>query len=143
MSADKTLLSASDLQELNDSETDIIVKILNLGGLESIAQKLGSDTKKGIIDSSEPAIQKRRIDYGANKVRHKLPTSLPKLFLSALSDSSILVLLVAAAISIIIGAVMCSVTRGKACPKIPLWGDYRTAPEQVIFPAFVLLFEYK
>jgi len=112
-------LSLEKLIELMEAKDRKIVE--ELGGIGVIAASLGSDTEKGLIGISDLDLDQRRQKYGVNKMERKPPPSIFELFLDAMKDTTIIVLLIAAVISIIIGAISCSIHLGKTCPRQPLW----------------------
>jgi magnesium-transporting ATPase (P-type) len=113
----------SELMESKDKK-----KVDELGGVASLAEGLGSDIHKGLPAGD---IDQRKLKYGENKMERKPPPSILELFLDAMKDTTIIILLIAATISIIIGAITCSIHLGKTCPRKPLWDVGYIPPEAV------------
>jgi Ca2+-transporting ATPase len=67
-----------------------------LGGVDGIAKQLGSDIKGGLRQASEQELATRRQKYGENKVDRKPPPTLVELFIEAMQDTTIIILLFAA-----------------------------------------------
>jgi magnesium-transporting ATPase (P-type) len=91
-----------------------------LGELQFVAKCIGSDTEKRLLMISDHDLDQRKEKYGVDKMERKLPPSFFELFMDAMKDTTIIVLLIAAMISILIGAVSCSIHLGKTCPRKPL-----------------------
>ncbi len=128
------LLPVEKLAEIMESKDK--GKIDELGGVAKLAEGLGSDIQKGLPTASDLDIEQRKLKYGANKMERKPPPSIFVLFLDAMKDTTIIILLIAATISIIIGAVVCSIKLGKTCPRKPLWDvGYIPAPVVRLFLA--------
>jgi Ca2+-transporting ATPase len=92
-----------------------------LGGLQVVAKCIGLDTEKGLLMISDHDLDQRKEKYGVNKMEGKPPPPIFELFVDAMKDTIIIVLLIAAMISILIGAISCSIHLGKTCPRKPLW----------------------
>jgi magnesium-transporting ATPase (P-type) len=92
-----------------------------LGGLQILAESIGSDLQNGLLKISDHDLDLRKQKYGINKMERKPPPSIFELFMDAMKDTTIIVLLIAAMISILIGAISCSIHLGKTCPRKPLW----------------------
>lgn len=75
-------------------------KLAELGGVEGIARRLQSDLEGGIQAESAPL---REQLYGKNELWKKEPVTFLEFFLEALSDKIIIILGIAACISIIFG----------------------------------------
>jgi P-type Ca2+ transporter type 2C len=116
----------SELMESKDKK-----KVDELGGVASLAEGLGSDIHKGLPTATDIDIEQRKLKYGENKMERKPPPSIFELFLDAMKDTTIIILLIAATISIIIGAITCSIHLGKTCPRKPLWDVGYIPPEAV------------
>jgi hypothetical protein len=82
------------LSELMESKE--VMKLDQLGGVDGLAQSLGSDLQGGLKASSEQDLVIRRNQYGINLVERKPPPSILKLFLEAMHDTTIIILLIAA-----------------------------------------------
>jgi hypothetical protein len=85
------LTTLSELMESKDK-----MKLDQLGGVAGLAQSLGSDLQGGLKASSEQDLVIRRNQYGINLVERKKPPSILKLFLEAMQDTTIIILLIAA-----------------------------------------------
>jgi magnesium-transporting ATPase (P-type) len=113
------------------------------GGVNSLALSLGSDSQAGLSSTSDDALKKQRKYYGENVWERKPPPTVWGLFLEALQDSTLIILLVAAglnlnpdflnhfhcwqpnnhsmtAASIGAGAAQCGIG-GNTCAAKPLW----------------------
>jgi P-type Ca2+ transporter type 2C len=75
-------------------------KLAELGGVDGVAQRLQSSLEGGI--DSKTAEQRERL-YGANELWKKEPVTFLEFFIEAASDKIIIILAVAACISIIFG----------------------------------------
>ncbi len=67
-----------------------------LGGVSGIAQKLGSDIQGGLRQVSQQDLVSRKEKFGENKVDRKPPPTLVELFIEAMQDTTIIILLIAA-----------------------------------------------
>jgi Ca2+-transporting ATPase len=67
-----------------------------LGGVTGLAIQLGSDVQAGLKQASEQDLASRRQKFGENKVDRKPPPTLAELFIEAMQDTTVLILLVAA-----------------------------------------------
>ncbi len=122
-------VSLEKLLEIMEAKDKRLVD--ELGGLQVIAQNLGSDVENGLQMISEHDLDQRKEKYGANTMERKAPPSIFELFMEAMKDTTIIVLLIAAVISITIGAVICSIQLGKTCPRKPLWDIGYTPGKEV------------
>ncbi len=135
------MVDLSKLLELMESKDK--KNLDQLGGVTNLAHNLGSDVQGGLKASTVRDLAIRKEQYGVNQVDRKPPPSILKLFLEAMKDTTIIILLFAAgdfsrnisnlwfcriqsncalvAISIIFGLVICFVHLGVACPRRPLW----------------------
>ena len=108
-----------ELHKLNSLMESKSIEELNiLGGVEGLAKGLRSDIRDGIKDSD---FDQRKKVYGENILERKPPPSIMALFLEAMQDTTVVILLIAAVVSIIIGSVVCAVNLGSVCPRTPLW----------------------
>lgn len=98
----------------------------NAGGVFGIARELGSDAESGINDTSESGLSSRRSKYGVNVVERKPPPGFIALFIEAMQDTTIVILLGASLVAIICGASICGVKIGGACRRKPLWDSGAT-----------------
>jgi magnesium-transporting ATPase (P-type) len=89
------------------------------GGVTGICKQLGSDPESGIFDSSENSLIERRNKYGKNTIERKPPPGFLELFIEAMSGTIIIILMIAAIVSIIIGAIICAFHLGSVCPRKP------------------------
>eukprot|EP00291_Cryptomonas_curvata_P007377 CAMPEP_0172195970 /NCGR_PEP_ID=MMETSP1050-20130122/26527_1 /TAXON_ID=233186 /ORGANISM="Cryptomonas curvata, Strain CCAP979/52" /LENGTH=714 /DNA_ID=CAMNT_0012872139 /DNA_START=41 /DNA_END=2181 /DNA_ORIENTATION=+ len=110
------LMDAKDKKNLED-----------LGGVVGLAQNLGSDVQGGLKGTSEQDLDNRRQQYGENKMERKPPPTITELFLEAMQDTTIVILLVAAAVSITVGVIICLVHLGTSCKRKPLWDVGKSA----------------
>ena len=110
------LLSVQELEELMEEKDKS--KLDQLGGVQAIARGLGSSPKRGLTGND--GLQRKK-KYGANVVERADPPSFWELFTDALQDTTILILLAAAAISILLSIIVCTADLGASCPRKPLW----------------------
>mmetsp|Transcript_58777 Transcript_58777/g.120242 ORF Transcript_58777/g.120242 Transcript_58777/m.120242 type:complete len:1033 (-) Transcript_58777:399-3497(-) len=104
------------IRELMESKSEEFLQ--KNGGVEGVAKLIGSDIKDGIAAST---IEDRKTKYGENKIERREPATLIQLFLDAMKDVVIMILIGAAVVSIVLGSIMCSVHLGAQCPKRLLW----------------------
>ena len=71
-----------------------------LGGLKGIAQGLGTDLEQGIPSAS---VDQRRADHGENKLPEERLLTFWEILLNAWSDHMIIILAIAAVVSIVLG----------------------------------------
>ena len=64
----------------------------------------------------------RKKKYGANVVERRDPPSFWDLFKEAMKDTTVVILLVAAAVSIVLSIIVCFADLGASCPRKPVWG---------------------
>ncbi len=88
------MVDLTTLSELMESKDQ--TKLDQFGGVAGLAQSLGSDLQGGLKASSEQDLVIRRNQYGTNVVERKPPPSILKLFLDAMKDTTIIILLIAA-----------------------------------------------
>ncbi len=76
-----------------------------IGGLQVISKNLGSDLEKGLflvqvsvflVQVSDRDFDQRKQKYGTNQMERKPPPSIFELFMDAMKDTTIIVLLVTA-----------------------------------------------
>jgi len=99
-------------------EAKSVAKVEELGGLSAVAKGLGSNLKRGLTGSDEPMRKER---YGMNKIKRRAPPSYWDFFAEAMQDSTVVILLAAAAISITLGVIVCAGDLGQTCPRKPIW----------------------
>ena len=99
-------------------ESKSISELEVLGGVEGLAKGLRSDIQKGI---KETEFDQRKKLYGENVLERKAPPTIVELFSEAMQDTTVVILLIASAVSIIIGSVVCAVHMGSVCPRKQLW----------------------
>lgn len=80
------------------SETDV-KKLESMGGVEGIAEKLGTDVERGIPDDIEDRKQK----YGENRTKQRPPKPFLSFVWDALHDKTLIILGICAAVSIGLG----------------------------------------
>lgn len=73
----------------------------DLGGVEGLAKKLNTDITNGIAGTSED-IETREYFYGKNRVDHNKPKTFWQLALEAASDATLIMLEIAATISLVL-----------------------------------------
>lgn len=103
----------NDLMESADKR-----KIEEFGGVAAFAKGLGSSIKRGLSGTDEPV---RKVRYGSNHIERRAPHTYWDLFLEAMQDSTVLILLAAAFVSITLGIIVCAADLGQACPRKPIW----------------------
>ena len=69
-----------------------------LGGVHGLAKALGSDIQKGLSATSEHDLNDRRKHYGENVLQRKPPPSVFDMFLEAIQDTTLVILMLAAGI---------------------------------------------
>ena len=111
------LLSNEVLEELMTEKDKS--KLDELGGVQSIARGLGSSPKRGLTGTD---VVQRKLKYGVNLVERAPPPTFWELFMAAMEDTTVIILLVAAAISISLSMIVCEADLGASCPRKPLWG---------------------
>jgi hypothetical protein len=67
----------------------------DLGGVNGLAQGLGSDATGGLKAVSDSDLQNRRKQFGENKMDRKAPPTIMELFVEAMQDTTIIILLFA------------------------------------------------
>ncbi len=85
------LLRLLELMESKDKKN-----LDQLGGVANLAQSLGSDIQGGLKASTERDLAIRKEQYGVNQVDRKPPPTIMELFLEAMQDTTIIILLFAA-----------------------------------------------
>ena len=89
--------SAAELEKILVDED--MEQLRQMGGGPGIAKKLGSDTERGLdLDS----VYKQRSRYGANSLPYKEVPSILDMFLDALNDDTLKILIVCAILSLIL-----------------------------------------
>jgi len=87
----------SDLKTLNDKDVKMFDK---LGGLVGLAKKLGTSLDNGL---SQSKVTTRKDEYGVNEIPEPESTTWFELFWESFEDQTVIILLVAAAVSLAIG----------------------------------------
>lgn len=90
--------SAQDFQTLLEERE--LTSLEKFGGIEQIAKDLHTDLTKGITDLS--TLEARREKYGKNVLPDPPTKSFCRLFLEALNDLMLIILMVAAVVSLIL-----------------------------------------
>jgi magnesium-transporting ATPase (P-type) len=124
-------ISLEKLLEIIESKDKKVID--EIGGVQSIAESLGSDVQKGLLTTTEMDLEQRKLKYGCNTMERKSPPSIFKLFWDAMQDTTIIVLLIASLVSVIIGTITCVIHLGKTCPRRPLWDIGYIAKKEVRF----------
>lgn len=101
-------LSQQDIEEIIDArvnESKLGDTIQKYGGINGIAHKLNSDVERGLKIQSEndKDFKQRQHEYGTNVLPQPPPKWWISIFLEALSDTMLIVLMVVAVISIVLG----------------------------------------
>jgi len=118
------LLSNEVLEEIMTDRDK--AKLDELGGVQSIARGLGSSPKRGLTGND--SIQRKQ-KYGVNLVDRAPSPSFWELFWDAMQDTTVIILLVAAGISIALSFIVCEADLGASCPRKPLWGGPVKLPQ--------------
>jgi magnesium-transporting ATPase (P-type) len=93
--------------------------------VRSIARGLGSSPNRGLTGND--SIQRKQ-KYGVNIIERAASPSFWELFMSTMEDMTIVILLIAAAISISLSLIVCDAELGASCPRKPLWSGPVTIP---------------
>jgi Ca2+ transporting ATPase len=93
-------MSCDELKTLNELRgVEAIARVGELGGVEQLCARLRTDTMAGV--SGEPAdLRSRVLAFGANVIPPKPPKSFFALVWDALQDATLVILIVAAIVSI-------------------------------------------
>mmetsp|Transcript_14750 Transcript_14750/g.31607 ORF Transcript_14750/g.31607 Transcript_14750/m.31607 type:complete len:1093 (-) Transcript_14750:140-3418(-) len=79
----------------------------DLGGVTGLAEKLRSDTVRGVsVKSATHGLESRRAAFGPNKFKYPPPKSFFRLMLDAFKDVTVIILSIAAVVSLVIGLAM-------------------------------------
>ena len=81
-----------DLMESKNRET----LVEKFGSTEKLAESLGSDVSTGLKSTTDQELDTRRQQYGENKMDRKPPPTIFALFMEAMEDTTIIILLIAA-----------------------------------------------
>ena len=84
----------SKLMQLMESKD--ASELAKYGGVDGLALSLGSDSQAGLSSTSNDALKEQRKFYGENVWERKPPPTVWGLFLEAIQDSTLIILLVAA-----------------------------------------------
>jgi hypothetical protein len=96
-------LTSEDLSKaVENRDKDGTSPIVAWGGLEGVAEKLGSDLTEG-LSKLECTSGKRIEHFGVNKLPQRPPKTFSELFFAALQDKTLIILMVSAAVSIYLG----------------------------------------
>ncbi len=101
-------MTKDDLQEINvDQMTESnLAKLKELGGVEGLAKKLNVDHTVGLTKhESDSAFDMRRKHFGTNTFEEPPSKSFLRLFLECFTDTTIIILMIAAVASIITGMI--------------------------------------
>jgi Ca2+ transporting ATPase len=93
-------------------------KLDEIGGVQAVARGVGSSLKRGLTGNDDV---RRKAKYGTNKVERPAPATYVELFVEAMQDTTVLILLTAALISITLSIIVCYLDLGAGCPRKPLW----------------------
>jgi Ca2+-transporting ATPase len=91
-------ITAEELAEL--TEKSDVQQLEEFGGIEGLAEKLQTDLRNGIDEND---IEERKTTFGENILPEKPPKSFFKLLFEALKETMLILLMVIAVISIILG----------------------------------------
>ena len=95
-------MASSETRQGIDANTDDVTPIWHCLAIEECADKLASDTRKGL---SSDAAQTRQLQSGRNIIQERARRGLTRMFFAQFNDFMILVLIAAAGVSGIIGDV--------------------------------------
>lgn len=114
----KDALHPGDLVELlKNNSGDADEELYKLGGLNKIVQTLKTSKVKGIIATSK-SLEERKTRYGANELTEQDSVKgFCHYFLYSLLDVTLIILLIAAIISVILGALYPEICQGKTISK--------------------------
>lgn len=85
-------------------ETNNVEKYVSLGGLSGIAERLHSDPENGLPDPEQDKLHQERVDtFGRNFIPPRPPKSLLSFMLAALEDFTLIMLIVSAIVSLVLG----------------------------------------
>ena len=87
---------------MSKRKEEAVLAVEKLEGVESIAAQLETNLKEGLRGAPED-LESRRSFYGANVLPHNPPKSFLSLCLDAIQDPTLIILIVAAIISIALG----------------------------------------
>eukprot|EP01114_Cavostelium_apophysatum_P015310 TRINITY_DN413_c0_g1_i3.p1 TRINITY_DN413_c0_g1~~TRINITY_DN413_c0_g1_i3.p1 ORF type:complete len:1090 (+),score=320.14 TRINITY_DN413_c0_g1_i3:237-3506(+) len=73
------------------------------GGVKGIAKSLQTDTKKGLSDND---VEARKKDYGENRLPKPKPKSFFAFLFAAMKDKTLIILMISAIVSIVLGVLM-------------------------------------
>lgn len=142
-------LTKEELYDLNNSKSIESLRD-NYGGLEGLASKLETSLSDGIHSrENEDGHAKRKEHFGTNTYPEKPPTGFLRLFLEAFKDTTVIILTVAALISIAIGIAemffseesSCGDTSVKLLKDLPACGKILYEQTVPSYDDMVLLFE--
>jgi Ca2+ transporting ATPase len=88
------------------------------GGIRAIARGVGSSPNRGLT-GDDTELRKRK--YGTNTIERAPSPTFFELFMGAMEDTTVIILLVAAAVSIIMSIITCSADLSPSCPRRS-WG---------------------
>lgn len=121
-------LSAGDLWDL--SENHSMTKLESYGGIDGILTKLGSDRKRGILDTS--SIQTRLYNYGSNVLPQREIKTFTDMLKEALSDQTLIILMICAVVSLVV-----EVSLASAPERSTAWIDGAAILAAVAIVSFV------
>lgn len=102
--------TVAELNEIRQQDESKRAKFLakSFGGVEGLAKALGSDASKGLPkkEVKEAALEARREEFGSNELPEPPPTPLWVFIIEELKDPILILLIVAAAVSLIIGVAL-------------------------------------
>ena len=87
-------MNVNKLLELMESKDK--KNLEELGGVDGLAKSLGSDVNKGILATTEQDLNERKQQYGENVLQRKPPPSVLDMFLEAIQDTTLVILMIAA-----------------------------------------------
>ena len=87
---------------MSKRKEEAVLAVEKLEGVESIAAQLETNLKEGLSGAPQD-LESRRSFYGANVLPHNPPKSFVSLCFDAIQDPTLIILIVAAIISIALG----------------------------------------
>eukprot|EP00008_Paramoeba_atlantica_P013334 CAMPEP_0201482814 /NCGR_PEP_ID=MMETSP0151_2-20130828/7063_1 /ASSEMBLY_ACC=CAM_ASM_000257 /TAXON_ID=200890 /ORGANISM="Paramoeba atlantica, Strain 621/1 / CCAP 1560/9" /LENGTH=967 /DNA_ID=CAMNT_0047865677 /DNA_START=47 /DNA_END=2950 /DNA_ORIENTATION=- len=100
-------LSPDELSNAFVQKEECFLLLEKLGGVEGLASRLRTDLKNGLSESEEREnFETRRIHYGDNTYPEKPRKSWFALWWEAMQDTTLIILCIAAAVSLVIGIIV-------------------------------------
>lgn len=101
LAGESYVISPEELSELHDPKS--LKKLYSIGGLDTLRSNFNTDPRIGINDEDEHDIKERKEHYGVNKLPSRVNKNFFQLCFEALKDKVLILLSVAAVISLALG----------------------------------------